>query len=353
MKNKIPKYKLFFTIILLLLPIEYFAFADTDWKSLNVPPLIEDGSYRNANTVAQDKQASMLQHKLRLHYDVGADAIEESLKWQNGESPKPVLKADGVVRFPYGEYQPVVTCKPLNLCDIELQAGEDIQGILIGDSVRWNDGDQAIPVVYSGAANKLTPHLVLKPSQSGLDTTLMVTTSKRTYMIKLRSSSDGYVQRAGFYYPHESLTSYNLSKEQLKKNALEKSNNPANSALEKSLLNISKLNYKYSINGNYSFKPKRVFDDGISVFIEMPANIDAKDLPGLCVLADYSDSECELVNFRYNEHFYIIDKLFDRAKLVNGFGKNQQVVMIMHNLDGDNTIRPKQRFWTKVFGEGV
>ena len=79
---------------------------------------------------------------LRLSYstivEVGKDALSESLKWQNGNTPKPVLQADGVVRFPYGEYLPVIICQPLNLCDIELQGGEEIQGIVIGDSTRWN-----------------------------------------------------------------------------------------------------------------------------------------------------------------------------------------------------------------------
>lgn len=339
--------------ILFSLMVVGVASAQPDWKSLNVPPLIDDNySYSDPTAENANKRATKMEHKLNLGYDVSADAIGESLKWQNGGSPRPVLKADGVVKFPFGQYQPTVTCKPLNLCDIELQKGEQIQGILIGDSVRWNDGDQGVPVVYSGEANNLVPHLVLKPSQSGLETTLMITTSKRTYMIKLRSASVGYIVRAGFYYPSEEIVSYGLTKSQITGNNSYQNNasssnsvipaTPTNPDVEKPLLNVSKLNYKYTLSGgSYDWKPTQVFDDGVSVYIQMPDGISSRSLPGLCVVVDTDDSKCELVNFRFNDHFYIVDKLFDKAKLVNGFDSSKEEITIS---------RDKKGFWSRLFG---
>jgi P-type conjugative transfer protein TrbG len=311
-----------------------------DWQSLNVPPLVEN--YKLSS-----------QKALHSNDNVANSAINESLKWQNASSPNPILKTDGVVRFPYGQYQPTVVCKPLNLCDIELQAGEEIQGILIGDSVRWNDGDQGIPVVYSGAASKLVPHLVLKPSQAGLDTTLMITTSKRTYMLKLRSSSDGYIVRAGFYYPSEETISYGLTKEQLKLKADNKATT-TNPDVEKPLLNMSKLNYKYTMSaGNYNWRPTQIFDDGISVYIRMPDIVGSQSLPTLCVLVDNDNEHCELVNFRYNDHFYIVDKLFNKARLANGAVSSPEGIIISREItDGSNRSfgSNKKRFWSTLFG---
>jgi P-type conjugative transfer protein TrbG len=287
-----------------------------------------------------------MKNNRKIHYkDTALHAIHESLKWQNGGAPRPLLKDNGVVRFPYGEYQPTITCKPLNLCDIELQAGEEIQGILIGDSIRWNDGDQSIPVVYSGQANKLTPHLVLKPSQTGLETTLMVTTSKRTYMIKLCSSSHGYLERAGFYYPEEAAQKskiYNRAKNSIKESS------SIDSVIQKNLARSNKLNRKYSINGkSYNWKPVEVFDDGISVFIKMPDGIDSRNLPGICILDQGNTTQCELVNFRYDNHFFIIDKLFDKAKLTNGFGSRAETVTIIR----DGILKSgKHRGWSHLFG---
>lgn len=286
---------------------------------------------------------------VRLNYtgalDVGANALAESLKWQHGENPRPVLQKDGVVRFPYGEYQPVIVCQPLNLCDIELQAGEKIQGILIGDSLRWNEGDQSVPIVYSGIGADLVPHLVLKPSQGGLDTALIVTTSKRTYMFKLKSSYNGYIARAGFYYPKEIMQdndSYN--KDQLHNKLNSQDSQVNNPPVGFPLINLSKISYTYSINGdNYAWKPVQVFDDGTSVYIQMPDKISSQNLPGICVLVDGDNNKCEMVNFRYNNHFYVIDRLFNRAKLVNGYDDDAQIITIVHNPE-------KPGFWARIFG---
>ncbi len=286
---------------------------------------------------------------IRLNYlhklDVAKDALDESLKWQNGHSPKPILKADGVVRFPFGEYEPIITCEPMNLCDLELQSGEKILGIAIGDSLRWNQGDQGIPIVYSGSSDKLTPHLILKPSEGGLNTSLIITTSKRTYMLKLKSASNGYIARAGFYYPEELVQKYEDDKESLIKTINQGNTLTTNQEYLEPQINISKIKYNYTVNGDdYQWKPTQVFDDGISVYIQMPESIDAKNLPGLCILVDGDDSEtkCEMVNFRYNDHYYIVDKLFDEAKLVNGYDDTAQIITIKH--------KNNRSFWSRLFG---
>lgn len=287
----------------------------------------------------------------RLNYtdkfDVGSDAVSESLKWQNGDNPKPILKGDGVVRFPYGEYQPTIICQPFNLCDIELQASEEIEGVVIGDSVRWNEGDKGIPIVYSGSGNKLTPHLVLKASQDGLDTTLLITTSRRTYMIRLKSRNNGYVARSGFYYPDELIQEFNVNKDKLKNQLSNTSISTAtNPDVKMPLIDLSHVNYNYKIKGDdYAWKPTHVFDDGISVYIQMPDGVSARSLPGICVLPDgvTDKNRCEMVNFRYNNHFYIVDKLFNQAILMNGFDNTKETVDILRSPD-------QPGFWARLFG---
>lgn len=301
-----------------------------------VPPLVDIDNPKAL--INNDIKLRKYQQSLQLDYDVGADAIVQSLKWQNGGEPKPILKRDGVVRFPYGQYEPVVTCKPLNLCDIELQAGEDIQSVLIGDSLRWNDGDQGIPIVYSGSGVSITPHLVLKPVEVNISTNLMITTSRRTYMIKLKSSNSGYVVRSGFYYPNEEIINYNMERDLIKSNI---SFGSTDYTKKKALVDLSKLNYQYEIKGkNYDWKPEQVFDDGVSVYIKLPMNISSKSLPGLCIINQIDSEQCELVNFRFNDHFYVVDRIFEEARLINGFGDNSEIVF----------VRKKQSsFWSWLF----
>lgn len=292
-----------------------------------------------------------IKNSIRLNYvtvlNVGQDAVAESLKWQKGGSPKPILLQDGVVRFPYGAYQPVVVCEPANLCDIELQSGEVIRGIVIGDSLRWNNGDEGIPIIYSGVDGNLIPHLVLKPNQGGLSTSLIVTTTRRTYMIQLKSAFNGHVARVGFYYPSEVVQTFENNKNILRNNNDMRSTQindiNSSSSVVLPLIDLGKANYNYSISGNkYAWTPTQIFDDGVSVYIQMPDGVGNSDLPGLCILANGDENKCEMVNFRYNSHFYIVDKLFNKAKLVNGFGRTAQTITIIKN--------PPKGFWARLFG---
>ena len=90
--------------------------------------------------------------------------------------------ADGKVIFLYGEVQPSVVCSPLQVCDIELQAGEVVRDVLLGDTVRWK-----VEPATSGAPSGQAIHLIVKPSEAGLVTSMVVTTSRRTYHIQLKS----------------------------------------------------------------------------------------------------------------------------------------------------------------------
>jgi type IV secretion system protein TrbG len=76
-------------------------------------------------------------------------------KWR-GKPGLVTLGADGKVIFLFGETQPSVVCSPLQVCDIELQEGEIIRDVLIGDTVRWK-----VEPATSGAAGKQSIHLIV------------------------------------------------------------------------------------------------------------------------------------------------------------------------------------------------
>lgn len=100
--------------------------------------------------------------------------------------------------FLYGEVQPSVVCSPLQVCDIELQGGEVVRDVLVGDTVRWK-----VEPATSGAAGGQAIHLIVKPSEPNLVTSMVVTTSRRTYHIQLKSHANQYMARVGFEYPED------------------------------------------------------------------------------------------------------------------------------------------------------
>lgn len=297
-------------------------------------------AYLSTNTNNRVKlQFNSEDNSLRLIYDskitVARDAIDQSLKWQDGQTPSPVLDRNGLVLFPFGQYEPKVTCKPLSLCDIQLQSGEEVQSALIGDSVNWNPKDGGVQIVYSGTGAKSIPHVVLKPKEAGLETALMITTDKRTYYIKLLSAQNVNVSRAGFYYPDEEVTQVEQRRKELA--------NEDSKIIDTDTVDPKNIHFNYKVSGDTdaAFDPVQVFDDGRRVYIQMPDDLTSKQLPALFELAPDGYTQ-RIINFNYKKPYYIVYKLFDEAILKYGVDDNQQMITIKR-VD-------KKGFWASLFG---
>ncbi|PZR77184.1 MAG: P-type conjugative transfer protein TrbG, partial [Stutzerimonas stutzeri] len=83
-----------------------------------------------------------------------------SRKWR-GTPGLVTTGPDGKVIFLFGETQPSVVCSPLQVCDIELQGGEIVRDVLVGDTVRWK-----VEPATSGATGGQAIHLIVKPSEA-------------------------------------------------------------------------------------------------------------------------------------------------------------------------------------------
>ena len=66
---------------------------------------------------------------------------------------------------------------------VSLQPGEELVTVAAGDTVRWIVGDTS-----SGSGDALRVNVMVKPIRSGLKTNLVITTSRRTYLLELTSS---------------------------------------------------------------------------------------------------------------------------------------------------------------------
>lgn len=71
--------------------------------------------------------------------------------------------------------------------------------------------------------------------------------------------------------------------------------------------------------------------DGRQTFVEFPTSIAVGEAPPLLVIG--ATGEAELVNYRMRGRFYVVDRIFDRAELRLGTGK-QQVVRIDRVTEG-------------------
>ena len=123
-------------------------------------------------------------------------AVARSVAWR---SKKAVLRTgpDGKVLFAFGYSQPTVVCAPLQVCDIEFEAGEIVKDVNLGDTVRW----KIAPATSGPTGPGEIPHLIVKPNSVSLNTTLVVTTNRRTYSIRLKSVRGSYMDRVGLRVP--------------------------------------------------------------------------------------------------------------------------------------------------------
>ena len=70
----------------------------------------------------------------------------------------------------------------------------------------------------------------------------------------------------------------------------------------------------------------RVFDDGRQIFIEFGDDIATGDMPPL--FATGAKGEAELLNYRVQGRFMIVDRLFGRGELRMGSGRAVRKVVI-------------------------
>ncbi|TGQ05043.1 P-type conjugative transfer protein TrbG [Mesorhizobium sp. M2E.F.Ca.ET.166.01.1.1] len=217
--------------------------------------------------------------------------------------------ADGKVIFLYGEVQPSVVCSPLQVCDIELQQGEVVRDVLVGDTVRWK-----VEPATSGAAGGQSIHLVVKPSEPGLVTSMVVTTSRRTYHFQLKSHQTEYMARVGFEYPDDVSDKLADINARIEASTIPGAGVPA-----------EQLNFSYSVSGNAGWRPTRVYSDGQKTYIQFPRSISGQDAPVLFVI---SGGQNRIVNYRMKGDMMVVDYHVDRAVLVSGVGWRQEKVTI-------------------------
>jgi type IV secretion system protein VirB9 len=248
--------------------------------------------------------------------------LDISRKWiaKSGDGIKPVAGEDGTVRFVFGATQPSIVCAVMQICDVELQPGEQVSSVNLGDSVRW-----LVEPAVSGSGAQAVEHLIIKPLDVGLDTSLVVTTDLRTYHLRLRSHRTEYMPRVAFVYPEDAAAKWAALK---RTEAAERKANTIPQTGEY----LGNLDFGYRLSGRAPWKPTRVYNDGSKTIIEMPQAMTQTEAPTLLVVRDsgslFKKDEELMVNYRLQGHRYVVDTLFDKAVLVAGTGSNQKKIVI-------------------------
>jgi type IV secretion system protein VirB9 len=222
-------------------------------------------------------------------------------------------------RFAWSEgglYQ--VYTAPGRVTDLVLEPGESLAGpgpIAAGDTARWVIGD-----TESGQAEARRVHVLVKPTQPGLATNLVINTDRRTYYLELRAGAATYMASVAWTYPKDALIA-------LAKPIGPAAPQPPQPTTPPPAADLARLNFDYRISGDkVGWRPQQVFDDGAKVHLVFPVQIGAGELPPLFLLD--AAGKAGLVDYRVEGRQIIVDRLFDRAELRLGDKRSARKVRI-------------------------
>jgi type IV secretion system protein VirB9 len=248
--------------------------------------------------------------------------IADRWKSDNSIGMAPTPGKNGAVSYLFGVQQPSVVCAVLQVCDVALQTGEQVNSINLGDTARWT-----LEPAITGSGDSEVQHIIIKPMDVGLETSLVVTTNRRTYHISLRSHRKDYMPQVTFTYPDEEQNKWDVYRNHALKERKDKT-------IPQTGEYLGDLDFAYEIdpNGSIPWTPIRVFNDKQKTIIQMPNMMAQSEAPTLLVVRRegglFEDDETVQVNYRVQGNRYIVDSVFDTAILIAGVGRSQDTVTI-------------------------
>lgn len=225
-------------------------------------------------------------------------------------SEKRFINAVQVYEFVPGAIYEVITT-PGFVTMLYLKPGEELKHLAAGDTTRWlidvvSAGDNDAQA--DGDSRSDAPHsagrvsILIKPRFPALQTNLVVATNERIYLIDLKSHVETYHSAVEWTYPKSPVVfrSDKVSRKQ-----------------QPPVRGSAIRNYLYTLkappNGLPSWAPRSVYDDGHRVYVEFDPSIHDLERPPLYLLDP--DGIAQMVNYRTESNYYVVDRLFDRAAL--------------------------------------
>jgi type IV secretion system protein VirB9 len=199
-----------------------------------------------------------------------------------------------------------IQASPQRITDIALEQGERCLGL----GRRHDTLDCRRRPLRRGASD--AGPRAGQPNAPSLATNLVIMTDRRVYHVELKSVAGPAMAAVSWRYPADLILQNQLP--------------PQAQAPSPPPFTPEALNLRYRISGaKPDWRPLAAIDDGQQVFIEMPERIHTMEAPPLFVIGDQG---AELVNYRVQGNYYVVDRLFAKAELRLGSGWGAKVVTI-------------------------
>ncbi len=175
---------------------------------------------------------------------------------------------------------------------IELEEGEKIQTVSVGDSVAW---------LINPSANRI----FLKPIEQNALTNMTIITDKRTYLFELHAEETKDIRDKNMVF------AYRFIYPQADSSAVDYSAMDPVPDFDKE---PEKYNFNYTIRGSNLIEPIRIFDDGEFTYFEFKDK--NAEIPAFFRVTTTGDEE--LINFRKRGNYIVVERVASRFTLRRG-----------------------------------
>ena len=246
-------------------------------------------------------------------------SLETSRPHQGRPSSTPIVMRDGAVRFMFGAQHPSIITSPGQVTDVALQPGEHVSSVTLGDCSNW----MVDPAVSGGAGGEEVQHVLIRALEPGQETSLVVTTDRRTYHLRLKSDRRRSMPSVLFGYPEDAQALQALQAPR-----------PRTRELVSSRSGLAGVNFGYRIQGDdVPWKPLRVYNDAHQTILDLQTDAWEDDEPPVLLILQGMDGgdNSDVVGYRVEASRLVVDGVFAEAALVTGSGEHQQVVWLTRN----------------------
>ena len=243
----------------------------------------------------------------------GKDAVKKSTE---GAIVSPKKYVRGAMYYDFDEdFTYEIYCQAYRTTDIVLEPGEQVLEMpFLSENQVWEIG-----AGVSRQGNKDVQHFFLKPSYSGLTTSMIIITDKRIYHLMLKSFKDAYMSIVKWNYPSSMPMT-------IKSDAMYAASNGSRQTIDGKIMSdegdfvYPSFDYKmrYSLYKKPIWLPTMVYDDGRRTYIRMNETVLNREAPVLF------NKKNEVINYRVKGNTIIIDNLIEKVTLMR---KNQKVVI--------------------------
>lgn len=260
--------------------------SDADY---GVTPDIAGSDFWEPAPAIEKQEVEEYQPEVFVEEDTSLDIFEDNAANENA----------ALYEYSRGESYEVYAA-PGFISDVQLQPGEQITGMTIGDAISWS--------VETRLAADKTWHVYIKPLQLGVVTNIIVNTDRHYYSLRLIADSD-YSPVVSWTYPGEAKEEYS----------------PQGISME--VESVQDINFDYRISNaeRYAWTPETVFDDGFKTYMVLKPGAAARHTPviferrsgGLLLNLDYRIVNDTIILDKVCNEIYMATSNSDRVVIKN------------------------------------